>query len=204
MYFGIVELESPCSESLAWSSNTNWKILDEASVKEWIRSLTDPKRKAFQSITKFDGKKWVLYDLSRHGKTFRFYLLLIFTEAAQVAAQLAASANPVALASALTVDPMVAASAAAAAMQAKVGTRPQISFFKGHPILRAKVLKGTKANTWLKIPQTISRFEGTKAKPQKGTAMASVAWNLRPGRYNHNFLSLYYDITSSLLHQLIQ
>lgn len=41
-------------------------------------------------------------------------------KAAQVAAQLAASANPVALASALTVDPMVAASAAAAAMQAKV------------------------------------------------------------------------------------
>ena len=42
-----------------------------------------------------------------------------------------------------------------------------------------KVLKRTKANTWLSIPQHLSRFKGSKAKPQKGMAMASVkfeAW----------------------------
>ena len=46
---------------------------------------------------------------------------------------------------------------------------PQISFSKEHPILRPKanVLKDTKANTWL-------RFEGTNAKPLKGTAMVSM------------------------------
>ena len=49
------------------------------------------------------------------------------TEAAAVAAQLAAATNPVAFASASTVDPTVAAAAAAAAMQAKVS--PYIYLF---------------------------------------------------------------------------
>ena len=60
-------------------------------------------------------------------------------------------------------------------------SRPQISFFKGHPILRPfrTVLKGTKANTWFKNTITFIEIWG---KTSKGHSRRSrwPPWNLRP------------------------